>query len=360
MKNILKLALIMFTTLSLTAAQAGELSITGSAKASYTITGSDSGTAQVNQTKGLGVSNEFDLGASGELDNGYTWNYQVQIDTDTTQDDAKITMTTPYGTAGIFISEGGLEFSKGGAVSATGDRASDTGYDEGMIEEHSIGDLNNLQYHTPADLLPAGIMFKIGYAPDTTAGATNSVNAQGGANTGSHTSVTAVTAKAQTTTGLGRNMTSYQLSAKPIDGLDLGASYSEFGNAEDATAQKPESGSVYAKYTMGSVTVAAGKAYIAHALEDATTDFIEDTQNIKASVSVNVNDDLSVSYVQEKSEANHKTTGTVDVELKSTALGASYTMGGMTLAVAMVEHENVGYVLNTDVKASVFQVSLAF
>jgi hypothetical protein len=360
MKNILKFALIMFTAVSLTAAQAGELTISGGAKASYTITGSDNGATKLNQAKGLGVSNEFDLGASGELDNGYTWNYQVQIDTDTTQDDAKITMTTPYGTAGIFISEGGLEFSKKGAVSATGDRASDTGYDEGMVEEHSIGDLNNIQYHTPADLLPAGIMFKVGYAPDTTAGQSNSVNAQGGANLGAHTSVTAVTAKAQTTTGLGRNMTSYQLSASPIDGLDLGASYSEFGNVENATAQAPESGSYFIKYTMGSVTAAYGKAYIAHALEDATTDFIEDTQNNKASVSVNVNDDLSVSYIQEKSTANHKTTATTDVEVKSTSLGAAYTMGGMTLALALVEHENVGYVANVDVKSSVFNVTLAF
>ena len=106
MKNILKFALIMCTAVSLTAAQAGELTISGCAKASYTITGSDNGATKLNQAKGLGVSNEFDLGASGELDNGYTWNYQVQIDTDTTQDDAKITMTTPYGTAGIFISEG--------------------------------------------------------------------------------------------------------------------------------------------------------------------------------------------------------------------------------------------------------------
>ena len=73
-----------------------------------------------------------------------------------------------------------------------------------------------------------------------------------------------------------------------------------------------------------------------------------------------LNDDLSVSYIQEKSTANHKTTATTDVEVKSTSLGAAYTMGGMTLALALVEHENVGYVANVDVKSSVFNVTLAF
>ena len=39
--------------------------------------------------KGLGISNEFSLTASGELDNGMTWSYAQDIDGATVQDDAK-------------------------------------------------------------------------------------------------------------------------------------------------------------------------------------------------------------------------------------------------------------------------------
>ena len=362
MKNILKIALVMLTTVSFTAAQAGDLSVTGTAKASYTITSSDSSTGAVNSAKGLGVANEFDLSASGELDNGFTWSYQTQIDNATVQDDGKLTITTPYGTAGIFISEGGLEKSKAAAVTANGDRASDSGYGEGMVEEHSIGDLNNIQYHLPADLLPFGITAKIAYAPDTTAAANNSVNSQGGRSTGAAVATTTVTAADQVTNGLGTTMTSYQVVAAPIDGLEVGASYSEFGgtNLTEHAAQKPESGSAYAKYTYGSATVAYGQAKIAHAMATAATDFIEQTENTKMSLSVLVNDDLSVSYSQEESTAHHKTAATVDVELESSSIAAAYTMGGMTIAVAMVDHQNVGYVANKDVSSTVFNVTMAF
>ena len=35
-----------------------------------------------NTGKGLGISNELTFSASGELDNGYTWNYAMELDPD--------------------------------------------------------------------------------------------------------------------------------------------------------------------------------------------------------------------------------------------------------------------------------------
>jgi hypothetical protein len=52
MKNITKYLLVALTTLSFSVAQAGELSVTGSAKASYSITGSDSESAQIERGRG--------------------------------------------------------------------------------------------------------------------------------------------------------------------------------------------------------------------------------------------------------------------------------------------------------------------
>ena len=60
MKNIIKTLIVMLASISLfSSAYAGELSVTGSAKATYNIL---SGNNQ-NSNKGLGVANEFNLGA---------------------------------------------------------------------------------------------------------------------------------------------------------------------------------------------------------------------------------------------------------------------------------------------------------
>ena len=69
MKNIIKTLFVMLTSASLlvVSAKAGELGVSGTAKATYNIL---TGTAQ---GKGLGVTNELNFTASGELDNGWTF-----------------------------------------------------------------------------------------------------------------------------------------------------------------------------------------------------------------------------------------------------------------------------------------------
>jgi hypothetical protein len=80
MKKLLKISLVILTSLSFgLSAFAGEMTVTGTAKATYNIQSNDS-TAGNNLGKGLGVANELDFTASGELDNGWTWTYQVQLD----------------------------------------------------------------------------------------------------------------------------------------------------------------------------------------------------------------------------------------------------------------------------------------
>ena len=138
MKNLMKMLLVSLTAISFSVANAGELSITGDAKASYSITSSDGASAKVEQGKGLGVSNEFTLSASGELDNGMTWSYAQDIDGATQQDDGKLTLTTGFGTVGVFISEGGLDTDNSASQSVVS-RPSDTSYNEGMFDTFDLG-----------------------------------------------------------------------------------------------------------------------------------------------------------------------------------------------------------------------------
>jgi len=100
MKNIIKTLIVMLTSVSLfSAAQAGDLNVSGTAKATYNIQ-----SGYTSAGKGLGVTNELNFTASGELDNGYTWSYSMELDpgaNDSTNnspdnDDTKLTMTTPY------------------------------------------------------------------------------------------------------------------------------------------------------------------------------------------------------------------------------------------------------------------------
>ena len=61
MKNIIKTLIVMLTSISLFgSANAGELSVSGTAKATYNV---ESG---ANKGKGLGITNELNFTASGE------------------------------------------------------------------------------------------------------------------------------------------------------------------------------------------------------------------------------------------------------------------------------------------------------
>ena len=74
-KNFKNLIILLFGTIfSASAAVSGELKVSGTAKATYN---SVSGT-QVDQ--GIGITNELNFTASGEMDNGYAWSYSMELD----------------------------------------------------------------------------------------------------------------------------------------------------------------------------------------------------------------------------------------------------------------------------------------
>jgi hypothetical protein len=366
MKNIIKYMIVVLSTLSFSAAQAGELSVTGSAKASYSIVSSDGTSGAANVGKGLGVTNEFSLGASGENDFG-TWTYKQDIDGATVQDDGQLTLKTSYGTFGVFISEGGLDTDNTASQSVLS-RPSDTSYNEGMFDSFDLSGANTMQYHMPADLLPYGIVGKIAYAPSSgSAGSINDYKAAGAANEGTFTASTAAfnttAAPFAQTSAMGRTAVHYQLKAAPIDGLGLGADYVEYKDLVGATAQDPESGSIYATYAFGPTSVGYSKSYASFAMSQGgipSTDLTESVENTKYSIAFNVNDDLSISYENEESNPDNQTAATENYTLEATGIQAAYTVGGMTLALAMNEYSNSQYTQNLDVKNTVFSVAMEF
>jgi len=363
MKNMIKYIVVALTTLSFSVAQAGVLEITGSAKASYSKTGSDGTAGAIEQGTGLGVSNEFSLGAAGELDNGYTWVYKVDIDGTTVQDDSKLTLTTPYGTAGVFISEGGLDADNAASQSVMS-RPSDTSFNEGMFDTFDLSGANTIQLHTPAGLLPFETKVRIAYAPSNSTASINDVKATGSLNNGIFTNNTS-TAISQTAR-MGSSAVHYRLDTVPTAGMTFGADYVEFddvkGQVGQSLNQQPESGTVYGTYAFGIATFGVSKSYTAFAL-DATNgnDLIESIEATKMSVAVNVNDNLSVSLEQEESKPSNQADASVaSFEMKTQGIQAAYTMGGMTFAVARNEFENASYLESKDVNDTVLTVAMAF
>jgi len=358
MKNIIKTLIVMLTSISLFgSANAGELSVSGTAKATYNV---ESG---ANKGKGLGITNELNFTASGETDAGYAWSYSMELDpgatttntdTESTQsaqnDDTKLTLTTPYGTVGMFISEGGLDVEDAASQSVYA-RPTDMGGSDGTVDNFTIDAYNNLQYHTPADLIPFGGSFKIAYAPD--------LDTYG---SGNNSGVTATEGKSDY---VGRSATEMQVSFDAIpfaDGLKIGASYFEF-DKQGATVkdQEAESGAYYATYSIGNVSLGYSQAYKALLIATAANTGVEYYDQVNQSISYAINDDLSVSYESEKSEANYVLDSTAAVEQKSTGIQIAYNLGGMTVALARNSHDNPSYsTSNADLDQTLLAVTMAF
>ena len=351
----------MFSSISLFAsANAGELSVSGTAKATYNIQ-----SGKTNADTGIGITNELNFTASGELDNGYTWSYSMELDPavsgsgtgdantngQANNDDTKMTLTTPMGTVGVFVSEGGLDVEDAASQSVYA-RPTDAGDPSATSDNFTIDSYNNIQYHTPADLLPFGVSAKIAYATDLGGAAAASGNAGG-------------TVQTNTDTTAGTNATEIQVKAAPIDGLSIGASYFEFGgqSGEQKNDQNAESGAYYATYSAGPVSIGYSKAHKATHLIDnhdgvTATDAVEDYDQTNYSIAFAANDDLSVSYERETSEANKL--DDTSVEQESSAVQVAYTMGGMTLAVSHASHDNNGYVDGANTDQTLFAVTMAF
>jgi hypothetical protein len=347
----------MLTSISLFAsANAGELGVSGTAKATYNIH-----TGKVNQGKGLGITNELNFTAAGELDNGYSWSYSMELDPQDTaaggaslNDDTQLKLTMgDMGTVAVMITEGGLDVEDAASQSAYS-RPTDMGDPSATDDNYTIDSYNNVQYHTPADLLPFSTTFKIAFAPDLDT-TNNSGNGAGLAHVEG------------TTLYAGRSATEYQIKSTPIDGLNVGASYITFDkqglSGGGKKNQEAESGAYFATYALGNITIGYSKAYRADLVVDGaltTALEVEYYDQTNYSVGYVVNDDLSVSYEVEKSEENYQLDSEAAVEQKSTAVQLAYNMGGMTIALARNSHDNNAYVTGANQDQTVFAVTMAF
>ena len=363
MTKITKMLVVVASSLLMSlAAVAGELSVTGSAKASYAI---QSGVKD-NGNKGIGISNELKFSASGELDNGYSWNYHMELDPNgggtTDADDSALTVNTNgMGTVGIFDSEGGLSTELGWGIGALG-----TGIDYGntMGAAGTNGALNwgydvssypNIQYHLPA-VLPLGITAKVGFAPNTSEGDSNDFKTSGQVNTAGVD---------------GDSLMQYQVTAAPIDGLKLGADLAQFEGETGVADQEQSGGNLYAQYAFGNFKIGYMDGYTEKAkatYADGDGNSFDSYRYGALGVEFAVNDALSVSYSEEKHEAKDKgniaagktTMTTTSVEMEAGVFQIAYNIGGATVGLFHVDTDNSDFVAGQTQTKTIASIAMEF
>jgi hypothetical protein len=352
MKNITKTLLVLVSAVSLSvSAIAGELTLSGAAKASYNIGGStDSSPASI------GVGNELNATASGEMDNGFTWSYSMELDPAdggaANNDDSQLVIgMNNLGTIGFFDSEGGLSQELAYGVGALG-TGTDWGNTMTVAYGLDVSNYPNIQYHLPADLLPYGITAKVGYAPNMTDGQGNSFKNAGPANTENQD---------------GNNMKGYSVGVAPMDGLKLNADYHRADGQTTGTKQTPESGNVGGQYAIGNFKVGYNKGYYGVGIT-AKNGAVTKYENTAYGIEFAVNDSLSISYNEEKSKAftdvaivAGAASGTkTSVESNMEVMQVAYVFGGATLGVHVVDVGNADYTSNKDEKRTIFTVAMDF
>jgi len=345
---------ILFSALVIAPSYAGEMTVTGGATATYSIGGDESGAG-----KTIGISNELDFTASGELDNGYTWKYQVQLDgTSTANDDTRLEIGTDMGAVGFYVSEGGLskELHGVGALGEGFDYSSPASGTSGAFQTgYDVDGYSNVQYHTPSGLLPFGLGVKVGYVPDmndtTMLSAKDSNSSPGSAATG-------------------KNLTMIQLTAAPIDGLSIQADAANTSNETGVAVSVEEgvSGNLGAKYTLGQFTVGYVEGGYQPAVASGEITYYE---NSFLGVQFDVNDAISISYHIDESEknarvavANNATAGSAGTKtvtaMEQKSVQLAYTAGGATIGIHQGDVSNSDYTAGKDEKQTIVSLGISF
>ena len=341
MKTIMKTLFVAVSSLSLMfSVNAGELSVSGTAKATYSI---------VNGTQnepGVGITNELNFTASGEMDNGYAWNYSMELDPDSTDgsainDDTQIGLTmNNLGKIKYCVSEcsNNKKYAWDQSAYTT---ITDTGLSSSITYPADELSYNTIQYHTPE--LPFGTTGHVAWG-----------NAKKDASSGNQTGAAGT-----------NSITSYSLVTKPVDGLTISGYAYEINDYDDGleNEEQLEDGGAWAvTYSMGNVTAGYGKSYKS---PESTTSIgtgtvVEYYENTGLSIGMAINDELSVSYSAEDSSANQRTSTNTIYDISVDSIQLAYSLGGATLSLARADTDNVGYANGVDQTETIIAMTFAF
>ena len=319
---------------AMSAANAGELSVTGGVDMSYTSFPKES------TGNPLGIGSNITFSGSGEMDNGWTVALSIAHSNKAVYSNTNVTVTVP--------SLGAFRVSQG--VSGSGiDRMDDmtptvweeaygAGLGSGIDTVSGASAGSNIEW-TP-NMLPSGLTARVAWTPDAdSSGAADKASSSSDGVKGTGYDITLVADGDATPEG----MTLYGGIAR----VDVAQNTATFN--DDATEA-----TVGAKYAIGSFTLGYQWSKEENGRATTTTEY----QNDGYGVTFAINDDLSIGYNNYKSEQ----TGTTNVETEASSIQIAYSAGGLSVRLADQTVDNALYSTATSAQrdATTLSVALAF
>jgi outer membrane protein OmpU len=299
-------------------AQAGEMSVSGSASLTFSNADDKSLTNENNQWS-MGDSLTFT--GSGELDNGMTISVSYELDGQGGTTDAFDDHSMSLDTNGM----GTITFSGHGGTSALGtiDDTTPNAYEESwdIVTGADTGTLvggvsgENMFTYTSPDL--GGATIKATY-----------LNADDAATDTSYMDFVVIATPSM------------------VDGLTVGFGMAE---TEETTGTVIDDSTYYVSYAYGSVTVGYSMS------ESDGPNSSNDLDFEALGVSYAVSDDFTIAY------STSEVTKASDTDTQeASGISASYTSGGITVGGAMNSVDNVGYDADSDLEGYEFNIAFAF
>ena len=313
------------TLATLSAAQAGSMSVSGTAEVSYVQRDSDEVTGNP-----LGMGKDITFNGSGELDNG--WTVSVMHDLSDAAAWASSSLSIGMGSLGTLIIDQDTGADMGSALDNVVPNAfeeADAGMATGMkLSGGAIDPSGSIVYK-----LPVFSGAQIGFAYQPRSGA--AVNADGG-----------TSGSATDTQGTGFEY-AIDWSPEMVPGLRVGGA---IGNCNDcnAGAKDLDEETWFATYTYGPLSI----GYQVADIDDGTNTFDTDIYG----VSFNINDSLSVSYQYGETDGSSATYTTAEFE----GISAAYNIGPMAIKFTDNSGKNINGAATDDDDNRELNLSMSF
>ena len=325
-------------SLAAVSAQAGEMTVSGSATATW---------IQASQgTNGnpIGMNSGLTFKGTGELDNGTAVTYVLTHADKAAYSVGSISLATPgMGTFSIGHATGGLGL--GGyddKMPTAWEETWGNGVGTSVNLQKGSGSSSTIQWASPSI---AGSTIKVAYSPRNDGAQSNDKGTSGGANS---------------KVGAGLDVV---IDMAPIDGFNLwvGASKTDRPSLQNGPLQDRQDhheGNVGATFTFGPVKIGAAKAV--EFTGDVGAGDVEYYNNSMYGLSFNINDDLSASVG--KFDSQKKVAQRYSAEMEMLSFQVAYTMGGASFKLAKTDVDNAGYsnAASAQKEATVIAMTLAF
>lgn len=335
MNNFKKIGLSALAgSLAVTSANAFDYTVSGGATLAYSSVDAPALAESVNG-KGIGLETDLTLAGNGELDNGYTVDWFMVLDTNGAVSNTSGTLALGMGSLGTLqwnnkfgSKANGIDDVMPVAYNETWDGLSTTDSNPSFFG--SATSQGSIDYRAPAFEM-SGMTANLALTYDMSAN--EGPAAKGGVGT------TSVPGKAVV------------LELSHESGLSVGAGQEEVDDG-GINGGDEESVTAYIKYAMGPITVGYQEAY------QNTGNGGQDLEAQFMGIAYTAGD-LSVSY-GESTKTSHAIGATPSVDTDLESIQAAYTMGAMTISAAMSETSNVDNVANQKYEENEIAVSFAF